>query len=170
MESLEQFSHYDERLKGHRIYSIFLQTNVPTGRLACIDPNLHCVVKPVSFQTEDGKEVIVSIRDAFTPSSHHLLLSADYSQLEVRLLANFSKDPLLLQILKKDQNDIFKLIASEWIEKPVDQITKSEREQAKQICYGILYGQGPKSLSKELKITQEQASDFIKSFKEKYQG
>lgn len=170
MDSLGQFSHFDDRFHCNRIYPIFLQTIVPTGRLACIDPNLHCVVHPVSFVMEEEKEVTISIRDAFIASPQSLLLSADYSQLEVRLMANFSKDELLINILKKENGDVFKLIASEWLEKAMDHITKAEREQAKQICYGILYGQGPKSLSAELKITQEQASQFIKSFKDKYLG
>lgn len=136
IECFSEFSHFDSPQQMGRIHSIFLQTIVPTGRLACIDPNLMCVAKPISILDENQNEVVINIRNAFVASPGHKLLSVDYSQLEIRLMANFSKDPHLVSILQGG-GDIFKQISSQWFKKPIDQITPSEREQSKQICYVI---------------------------------
>jgi len=97
------------------------------------------------------------------------LLSADYSQLELRLMAHFSQDPLLLKILHSG-GDLFNLIASVWLGKPTDEISKVERNRAKGMCYGILYGMGVNSLADRLEVSPEEAARFMDAFKSKYAG
>jgi DNA polymerase theta len=152
-----------------RIYSSIQTTVVPTGRIAFTDPNLQSITHSVSFESMDNINVTVSIRDSFIPCQGCVFMSVDYSQLEVRILAHLSKDKDLIQLLNAD-GDIFKLIAGQWLNKDVIDIGSMEREQAKHICYGILYGMGPRALSTELKVSKTVAIQFIDSFKARYQG
>lgn len=84
-------------------------------------------------------------------------------------MAHLSNDEKLINILNSGI-DVFKGIVAKWRSKDVNQVTSSERQQAKQICYGILYGIGPKSLSEQLEITEIEAIEFIDSFKDEYSG
>ena len=100
-----------------------------------------------------------------------MLIAADYSQIELRILAHLSKDKKLTQLLKKGAGDVFKSIAASWLSKPISQITIEERQRSKQICYGILYGMGPKALAEQLDgqdILEEQAVEFMVTFKSAY--
>jgi len=94
-------------------------------------------------------------------------MSADYSQLELRLMTHFSQEELFLSVLKNG-GDLFLSIASKLFQKTETLIQKSEREQCKRICYGILYGIGPKSLSEVLSITVDQANNLLKRFHQIY--
>ena len=114
---------------------------------------------------------MLSLRRAFVPSDGCLLISADYSQMELRILAHLSKDKKLSTLLKNKDGDVFKAIAASWLNKSIDQISDDERQTSKQICYGILYGMGPKSLAEQLdgqNITEEEALLFMTSFKSAY--
>ncbi|XP_014662038.1 PREDICTED: DNA polymerase theta-like [Priapulus caudatus] len=111
----------------------------------------------------------VSIRDSFIPFKGGILISADYSQLELRVIAHLSSDNKLTHILNNG-GDVFKLIASEWKMISVDSVTSADRQQAKQICYGIIYGIGPKTLGDQLNVDEKCAATLINTFKSKYEG
>jgi len=116
--------------------------------------------------------VKVVVRDAFIPSAGHVFVSADYSQIELRILAFMSQDERLLKLLGKE-HDVFKLIAAELNNIPLDnldKVTDMQRSHAKHICYGILYGMGANSLAEILKLTKQQASSFLNAFKITYAG
>lgn len=94
-----------------------------------------------------------------------ILLSADYSQLELRILAHLSEDAGLCSILSQPDGDVFRRIASSWKKKRNEgDVTDEERQQAKQICYGLIYGMGCKSLAEQLEVTEEEAQSFMESF------
>ena len=129
MNNLPKYAVYNPWLDMDRIHAIQLHTQTPTGRLAVKNPNLQCIPHTLDFTTHgihSQETVTISIRDAFEASSGCVLLSADYSQLEVRLMTHFSQDPLLLSIFRKG-GDVFKSLASEWLKKPISQVTPEER-------------------------------------------
>lgn len=96
------------------------------------------------------------------------MLSADYSQLELRILAHLSEDPGLCSILSKPDGDVFRGIVSVWKKKTQEEVSDEERQQAKQICYGIVYGIGCKSLAEQLEVTEEEAQLFVDTFHATY--
>ena len=173
MNNLPKYASFNPWLKMDRIHSIQLHTHSPTGRLAVKNPNLQCIPHTTSFISHGNilsqEQQSISIRDAFEAADHCVLLSADYSQLEVRLMTHFSQDPLLLQIFKKG-GDIFKNLASQWLNKPPDEITHEERNQGKRVCYGMLYGIGARALAESLEISNEKAQSLLDSFKKTYKG
>ncbi|KGL85254.1 DNA polymerase theta, partial [Tinamus guttatus] len=118
---------------------------------------------------ERGIPFSVSMRHAFVPFPGGLMLAADYSQLELRILAHLSGDRRLIQALNGGI-DVFKRIAAEW--KMIDPAAVGDdiRQQAKQICYGIIYGIGAKSLGEQMGIDENEAADYIDSFKSRYTG
>ena len=118
----------------------------------------------------DKTSLLVSLRKAFVASDSCMIIAADYSQLELRILAHMSQDSTLLQILGPDNPDVFKAIAAKWKKKPVTDIDQSERTQVKQIAYGILYGISSKALSEQLEISQDEAFEFMTSFMDTYPG
>jgi DNA polymerase-1 len=160
------FSTYVETLpsqinpKTGRIHANFNQSMTATGRLSCQDPNLQNI--PV--RSEDGRR----IRAGFKPEKEGwVYLSADYSQIELRLLAHFSEDPELLRAFKEGQ-DIHAHTASLIFNVPQTEISKEMRQIAKTVNFGILYGQGPFGLSQELGISQKEAALFIETYFQRY--
>uniref|UniRef100_A0A670JQ90 DNA polymerase theta n=1 Tax=Podarcis muralis TaxID=64176 RepID=A0A670JQ90_PODMU len=111
----------------------------------------------------------VSMRHAFVPFPGGLILAADYSQLELRILAHLCCDKRLLQVLN-DGSDVFKSIAAEWKMIDSEAVGDDLRQQAKQICYGIIYGIGAKSLGEQMGVEEKDASCYIDSFKSRYSG
>ena len=109
----------------------------------------------------------INMRSVFVPFPGGVFLAADYSQLELRILAHMSGDLKLQQILNSE-GDVFKIIAGEWLGVPVDQVTAEDRQNAKQICYGMVYGIGAKALAEQLNIVEEEAARFMETFKSKY--
>ena len=107
------------------------------------------------------------MRSVFVPFPGGVFLAADYSQLELRILAHMSGDKKLRQVLNSE-GDVFKMIAGEWLGVPVDQVTAEDRQNAKQICYGMVYGIGAKALSEQLGIEEDEAAKFMETFKSKY--
>ncbi|NXJ16099.1 DPOLQ polymerase, partial [Odontophorus gujanensis] len=111
----------------------------------------------------------VSMRHAFVPFPGGFILAADYSQLELRILAHLSRDCRLIEALNGG-TDVFKSIAAEWKMIDSEAVGDSTRQQAKQICYGIIYGIGAKSLGEQMGIDDNEAASYIKSFKSRYTG
>ncbi|XP_040195123.1 DNA polymerase theta isoform X2 [Rana temporaria] len=118
---------------------------------------------------EKGVSFFVSMRHAFIPFSGGLILGADYSQLELRILAHLSRDRRLVQVLNGGM-DVFRSIAAEWKMVDPNTVTDNMRQQAKQICYGIIYGMGAKSLGEQMGIDENDAASYIESFKARYSG
>ncbi|CAG2241135.1 POLQ [Mytilus edulis] len=109
----------------------------------------------------------VSMRHAFVPFKGGILVAADYSQLELRMIAHLSKDQKLIRILNED-GDVFKLITAQWKGISPEEVTAVERQQAKQVCYGMIYGIGAKALGQQLEVDENDAAVFIETFKAKY--
>lgn len=144
-----------------RIHTSFNQTVTATGRLSSSDPNLQNI--PV--RTEEGRE----IRSAFVPQKGWQLVSADYSQIELRILAHYSEDPILLKAFAEDE-DIHARTAAEVFQAPPSLVTEELRRQAKAINFGIIYGMSPFGLSKQLNISQTMADTYIKNYFARYKG
>ncbi len=142
-----------------RIHTSFNQTITATGRLSSSNPNLQNI--PV--RTEKGKK----IREAFTARSGWILLSADYSQIELRLLAHFSKDKILKEAFENDE-DIHTRTAAEVFQVFPEMISEDLRRQAKAINFGIVYGMGPFKLSNELGISIKMAKTYIDNYYSRY--
>jgi len=142
--------------KENRIYTSFLQTGTATGRLSSKDPNLQNI--PV--RSELGK----TVRKAFVAKEGYKLLSIDYSQIELRLLAHFSKDKALMESFKQGL-DIHKATA---IKLFGEKEAEAKRSYAKSVNFGILYGMGAKKLSDELSITSKEAKEIIKAYFEAF--
>ncbi len=144
-----------------RIHCNFNQTMAATGRLSCQDPNLQNI--PV--RTEIGRKIREAFRPQFEGWSY---LAADYSQIELRILAHLSKDPILMAAFLQNE-DIHAFTASQMFNIPLDQVTREQRYQAKTVNFGIMYGQQAFGLSKELGIDPKIASLFIQKYFERYQ-
>ena len=144
-----------------RVHTTFNQVGTATGRLSSTNPNLQNI--PV--RTALGQE----IRAAFIPAPGNLLLSADYSQIELRLMAHFSQDPLLLSAYRTAQ-DIHTLTASEVFGIPVAQLDRETRNRAKAVNFGIVYGISPFGLAAQLGIDQREARAYIEKYFERYSG
>ena len=112
----------------------------------------------------------ISIRNSFVPKAKCVFLSADYCQLELRIITNLCKDELLITIFNDSKHDVFNLLASKWLNVPVSEIDEEKRQNVKKIIYGILYGISPKTLSLILNSSETEACNFIESFKTKFCG
>jgi hypothetical protein len=99
-----------------------------------------------------------------------LLLAADYSQIELRLMAHFSKDSSLIQLLSTPHGDVFTMIAARWTGKPDDCVDSNERDQTKKLVYGILYGMGANTLAEQLRCSSDEAAEKIRNFKSSFPG
>lgn len=144
-----------------RLHTTFNPAGAATGRLSSADPNLQNI--PV--RTELGRE----IRSCFVPESGWVLLSADYSQIELRLLAHFSGDAALVEAFRNNE-DIHTRTASEIHGVPPLMVTPEMRRAAKAVNFGIVYGQTPFGLAQQLGIPQEQAREYIQRYFERYPG
>jgi DNA polymerase I len=144
-----------------RIRTSFNQTVAATGRLSSSDPNLQ----NIPIRTEEGLE----IRKAFVPQPGWTLLSADYSQIELRILAHYADDPLFIESFRRGE-DIHTRTASEVFQTPATEVTAELRRQAKAINFGIVYGMSAFGLSRELGITPRMAQIYIDHYFERYRG
>jgi len=144
-----------------RLHTTFGQTGTATGRLSSANPNLQ----NIPIRTELGR----GIRAAFIAEPGHVLLTADYSQIELRLLAHFSRDPLLVEAYRRG-DDIHTLTASQVFGVPPLMVTPDHRRQAKVVNFGIVYGLSPFGLSQNLGIEPAEAKQFIANYFEKYKG
>ncbi|MFY9843230.1 MAG: DNA polymerase I [Terriglobales bacterium] len=149
------------RSHSGRVHTTFGQTGTATGRLSSANPNLQ----NIPIRTELGRE----IRAAFIAEPGHVLLAADYSQIELRLLAHFSKDKLLVEAFRHG-DDIHTLTASQVFGVPPLMVTPDHRRQAKVVNFGIVYGLSAFGLAQNLGIEPAEARKFIDAYFEKYAG
>lgn len=147
--------------KDNRIHTTYNQTVTTTGRLSSSNPNLQ----NIPIRTEEGNK----IRNAFVPRDreNYLILSADYSQIELRLLAHVSGDEHLINAFKSGV-DVHTLTASKVFDVPIEKVTKDMRYKSKAVNFGIVYGQSKYGLAKALGIKAEEAETFINKYFETY--
>ncbi len=144
---------------GSRIHTTFLQAGAQTGRLASTNPNMQ----NVPIRTPLGRE----IRGCFEAEPGNLLISADYSQIELRVLAHIAEEPVLVEIFKRGE-DVHTATASQVFEVAADQIDPGMRSKAKMINYGIVYGLSDFGLADRLNIPLEEAKEFIDAYLERF--
>jgi DNA polymerase-1 len=143
-----------------RLHTSYNQTVAATGRLSSADPNLQ----NIPIRRELGRD----IRRGFVPRSGWLLLAADYSQIELRLLAHLSNDPAFLQAFRSG-GDIHRQTAALIFDVPLESVTSEMRARAKTINFATIYGQGPHALSRQLKIAHAEAKEFIERYFTRFQ-
>ncbi len=144
-----------------RVHSTFDQTATATGRISSSEPNLQNI--PV--RTEEGRE----IREAFLPREGWVLLDADYSQIELRLMAHFSGDPALIDAFRKGE-DIHARTASEIFDVPPEWVTPELRSRAKAVNFGLIYGISGFGLSRNTGVSRKEAAAFIEKYFQTYPG
>ncbi len=147
--------------RAGRVHSTFDQTATATGRISSSEPNLQNI--PV--RTEEGRE----IRQAFLPREGWILLDADYSQIELRLMAHFSGDPAMVDAFRKGE-DIHARTASEIFDVPPEWVTPELRSRAKAVNFGLIYGISGFGLSRNTGVSRKEAGEFITKYFEKYPG
>ena len=147
--------------KTKRIHSFFHQTITATGRISSTEPNLQNI--PTRFEL--GKRV----RKVFKPESGKVYLDADYSQIELRVLAHISGDEHMIQAFKEGQ-DIHKQAASKVFKTPIDEVTKEQRSNAKAVNFAIVYGISDFGLGEQLRISRKLAKQYITEYLEQYSG
>ncbi|HWQ80001.1 MAG TPA: DNA polymerase I [Anaerovoracaceae bacterium] len=155
IEGLLPLIHQDGKIHAH-----FQQTVAATGRISCTEPNLQ----NIPIRQELGRK----LRKAFVPENgDYVLVSADYSQIELRILAHLSQDPLLIDAFNNG-DDIHRITASRVFGVPEDQVTPLQRSNAKAVNFGVIYGMSGFGLSTELNITRKEAESYIGEYFKKY--
>nr|ADI22388.1 DNA polymerase I - 3'-5' exonuclease and polymerase domains [uncultured Planctomycetales bacterium HF0500_02G17] len=149
----------DPRTK--RIHASFNQTVAATGRLSSSDPNLQ----NIPIRTELGRE----IRKAFVAEPGHLLVAADYSQIELRLLAHLSRDPALIEAFREGQ-DIHAAVAAQIHDVPLAEVSREQRNGAKMVNFGIVYGVTAFGLARRLGVSNSEAGEIIDGYKRRFAG
>ncbi len=144
-----------------KVHTTFKQALTATGRLSSTEPNLQ----NIPIRLEEGRR----IRKAFLPSPGNLLLAADYSQIELRVLAHIAQDEVLIEAFNSDQ-DIHTRTAAEVFGMPMEAVTKEMRHAAKAVNFGIVYGISDFGLSQDLGISRAQAKDYIDNYFNRYRG
>ena len=144
-----------------KIHSYFHQTITATGRISSTEPNLQ----NIPTRAELGK----NIRKAFKPKDGNVYIDADYSQIELRVLAHISQDENMQVAFKKGE-DIHKQAASKVLNIPIQEVTKEQRSSAKAVNFGIVYGISDFGLANQLGVSNKQAKEYIKQYLEKYSG
>ena len=147
--------------KTKRIHSYFHQTITATGRISSTEPNLQNI--PTRYAL--GKE----LRKIFKPADDYIYIDADYSQIELRVLAHISGDKHMLNAFMNDE-DIHKQAASKVFDIPIEEVTKEQRTSAKAVNFGIVYGISDFGLAEQLNISRKQAKQYIEQYLEKYKG
>jgi len=147
--------------KTGRVHASFHQTVAATGRLASSDPNLQ----NIPIRTDVGRD----IRRAFVAEPGHVLLTADYSQIELRLLAHLSRDPALIEAFRRDE-DIHTAVAAQIAGVPLAEVTREQRNGAKMVNFGIVYGITAFGLARRLKIGKDEAAIIIDGYKRRFAG
>ena len=160
-------STYVEGLKPYinpvtgRIHSYFHQTITATGRISSTEPNLQ----NIPTRIELGKQ----LRKAFKPKEGYLFIDADYSQIELRVLAHMSNDEHMIQAFKNNE-DIHKQAAASVFNVPIDEVTKEQRSHAKAVNFGIVYGISDFGLAEQIGVSRKKAKEYIEQYLQKYSG
>lgn len=144
-----------------RIHTNFNQTITATGRISSTEPNLQ----NIPMRMELGRQ----IRKVFVPAPGHLLMDADYSQIELRILAHMSGDEQLIEAYRSDE-DIHKITASKVFHTPLEEVTSLQRRNAKAVNFGIVYGISSFGLSQDLSISRKEAAEYIEQYFATYPG
>jgi DNA polymerase-1 len=144
-----------------RIHTSYHQAVAATGRLSSSDPNLQ----NIPIRTEEGRR----IRQAFVAPDGHVLLAADYSQIELRIMAHLSGDKGLLGAFEKEQ-DVHRATAAEVFEMALDDVTDDQRRSAKAINFGLMYGMSAFGLAKQLGISRGEAQEYVDLYFDRYPG
>ncbi len=155
----EPLTHKASSVNNHRVHTTFGNTTTATGRLSSLEPNLQ----NIPIRTEDGK----LIRGAFIAKEGHKLVAADYSQIELRLLAHMAQVPELIEAFKQGQ-DIHAITAAQVLGADLDNMDKNLRRDAKAVNFGIIYGQSAYGLAKQLGIGNKEAADIIDRYFTQY--
>jgi len=142
-----------------RVHTSFHQAGTSTGRLSSSDPNLQ----NIPIRTEEGRQ----IRSAFVAARGCMLVSADYSQVELRMLAHLCRDDTLAAAFAANQ-DIHRIVAAEVFGVDANDVTSEQRARAKTVNFGIIYGQTAHGLSRTLRIPRREAADFIKRYRRRF--
>ncbi len=156
VEGMKPLIGEDGKIRAH-----FQQTVTATGRISCTEPNLQ----NIPIRQETGR----SLRKAFSASdADHILVGADYSQIELRILAHLSQDPGLLEAFRLGE-DIHKMTAAKVLGIPMDKVTPNDRSKAKAVNFGVIYGMSGFGLSENLHITRKEAESYIAEYFKKHQ-
>ena len=147
--------------KDSRIHAVFNQTITATGRISCTDPNLQ------NLPSHEGEGK--NIKKSFKAKDGYVYVDADYSQIELRVLAHISKDGTMIKAFNNDE-DIHREVASKVFGVPITKVTKEQRSNAKAVNFGIIYGITAFGLSQQLKIGRKEAQNYINSYLKKYGG
>ena len=147
--------------KDSRIHAIFNQTITATGRISCTEPNLQ----NIPSHEGEGK----NIKKVFKPKEGYIYIDADYSQIELRVLAHISKDENMINAFINNE-DIHRQVASKVFGVPMEEVTKEQRSKAKAVNFGIIYGITAFGLSEQLKIDRKQSQEYIDNYLAKYSG
>ena len=145
----------------NKIHSYFHQTVTATGRISSTEPNLQNI--PTRFEL--GK----NLRKVFKPTDNNIFIDADYSQIELRVLAHISNDENMIQAFNNDE-DIHKQVASKVFDVPMEKVTSEERMKAKAVNFGIVYGISDYGLGEQIGITRKEAKEYIDQYLQKYSG
>jgi len=144
-----------------RVHSSFQQAVAATGRLSSIEPNLQ----NIPIRTEEGRRV----RRAFIAEEGYKLMAADYSQVELRIMAHLSRDSGLLNAFSNNQ-DVHKATAADVFNVPLNKVTPEQRRRAKAINFGLIYGMSAFGLAKQLNVSRTDAQKYVERYFEKYPG
>ena len=147
--------------KDSRIHAVFNQTITATGRISCTDPNLQ------NLPSHEGEGK--NIKKSFKAKDGYVYVDADYSQIELRVLAHISKDETMIKAFNNDE-DIHREVASKVFGVPITKVTKEQRSNAKAVNFGIIYGITAFGLSQQLKIGRKEAQNYIDNYLKKYGG
>uniref|UniRef100_A0A8C2LLR6 DNA polymerase N n=1 Tax=Cricetulus griseus TaxID=10029 RepID=A0A8C2LLR6_CRIGR len=158
------------------ISSTWNQTGTVSGRLSAKHPNIQGISKhpiqiskPRNFKGKEEETVTISPRTLFVSSEGHTFLAADFSQIELRILAHLSGDPELLKLFQESENDdVFSTLTSQWKDIPMEHVTHMDREQTKKVVYSVIYGAGKERLAACLGVTVLEATHFLERFLQKY--
>ncbi|CAG5132586.1 unnamed protein product [Candidula unifasciata] len=185
--ALKRAARHCPKLGMFRVYGD-CQIFTSTGRVSMAEPNLQNVPKDFAVDVPSKVSTVnqsrhetsdlyqtravapVSMRKMFVPFKGGVILAADYSQLELRIIAHLSEDSRLITILNTKDGDVFKIIAAQMKGLDIVEVSNEHRQQAKQVCYGMLYGIGPKALGEQLGMDENDADAFMETFKSRYPG
>ncbi|XP_055290178.1 DNA polymerase nu [Moschus berezovskii] len=162
-------------MKKGSVSSTWNQTGTVSGRLSAKHPNIQGIskhpiriAKPQSFKGEED-ELTISPRTAFVSSEGHTFLAADFSQIELRILAHLSGDPELLKLFQEsERDDVFSTLTSQWKDISPEHVTHTDREQTKKVVYSVVYGAGKERLAACLGVPVQEAARFLERFLQKY--